>query len=139
MILAPEVNTTITVNEENPAEFTCTAAGLPAPDITWNRNGSILDNTTNSRVTLGAPSQEQYNFTVGAEDLGVIYRVTRNLTLTVTGDSDSGLYSCVADNGNSREPNVMNEFELVVQRESSVFKSVWYAPNNVTLPPSSCS
>ncbi len=120
MILTLDMNTTVTVNENDPALFTCSTAGLPPPYISWYRNGSILDNTTNNRVILGDPSQpEGYNFTDSGDVLGTIYRVTRNLTLDTTEDQDSGVYSCVADNGNAREPNVSRDFELIVQRKST--------------------
>ncbi len=118
MILEPVVNTTLIVNQDSPVVFTCSAAGAPAPEISWYRNGSVLESTNNSRVTLGAPSSpESYSFTVDGEDLGMIYRVTCSLTLDDTEDTDSGLYSCVADNGNTREPAVSREFEVIVQRK----------------------
>ena len=45
---------------------------------------------------------------------GIIFLVSRNLTLETTMDADSGTYSCVASNGNSVEPSVTQNFELFV-------------------------
>ncbi len=116
MILEPVVITTLIVNEDSPVVFTCSAAGLPSPEISWYGNGSVLESTNNNHVTLGTPSSpESYIFTVDGEDLGIIYRVTRSLTLDDTKDTDSGLYNCVADNGNAREPAVSRKFQVVVQ------------------------
>ncbi len=126
MILEPVINTTLTINEDSPVVFTCSAVCLPAPEISWYRNGSILERATNSRVMLGAPSSpENYTFTVDGEDLGIVYRVTRNLTLDDTEDTDSGFYSCMARNGNAMKPNVSREFELIVQRKPISATSTW--------------
>ena len=49
-----------------------------------------------------------------ATDGGTVYQVNRTLTLDNTTDSDSGNYTCDADNGNSVQPSVSQEFVFFV-------------------------
>ena len=86
--------------------FECTATGIPAPTISWYRNGTELSG--DSRITLSnhtAPSPAQ-------GDGGMVYIVSRTLMLADTRDEDSDTYSCRASNiiGNDTQ-----DFELVVQ------------------------
>ena len=99
---------TYTVNEADPVTFTCSATGIPPPEITWMRNGVPFSNT---RVTLSNPTMPELYSTDG----GNIYFVSRNLTLANTMDADSGTYTCVASNGNAVTPTVTQDFELIVQ------------------------
>ena len=50
-----------------------------------------------------------------ATDGGNVYQVNRTLTLDNAMDSDSGNYTCQADNGNTVQPSVSQEFELFVR------------------------
>ena len=65
---------------------------------------------SNSRVTLSDPTMPELYSTDG----GNIYFVSRNLTLDNTTDADSGIYTCVASNGNAVTPSVTQDFELFV-------------------------
>ena len=107
---------TYTVNENDPVTFTCSATGIPPPEITWMRNGAPFDQS-NTRVTLSDPTMPEL-FTTGG---GNIYLVSRNLTLDNTMDTDSGTYTCVASNGNALTPTDMQNFELFVRGEGYLF------------------
>ena len=103
----PPANFTYTVNETDPVTFTCSATGIPPPEITWMRNGVPFSNT---RVTLSDPTIPEIYSTNGEN----VYSVSRNLTLDNTTDADSGIYTCVASNGNAVTPTVTQDFELFV-------------------------
>ena len=110
-ILIPSVNFTYVVNETDPVIFMCSAAGIPLPEITWMRNGVLLDDNVDSSISLSNPTDPEVFSTTS----GNIYSVSRNLTISNTRDNDSDTYTCVASNGNARTPNVSQEFELIVQ------------------------
>ena len=103
-----------TVNLTETVTFQCVATGIPAPSITWFRNGAELSSTTDPRVTLNNPS-DAVTVLDGAGDN--ILQVTRTLSLRMSEDGDSGSYECRASNdatpGEDREP-----FQLVVQSKS---------------------
>ena len=107
-----------TVNETDPVTFTCSATGIPPPpNITWIRNGVVLDGNVDSRISLGNPSDSVPVPTPG----GNISSVSRSLTISNTRDNDSGTYTCVAANENTVTPNVTQNFELVVQGRLLVY------------------
>ena len=107
---------TYAVNETYPVTFTCSATGIPPPEITWMRNGAPFDQS-NIRVTLSDPTMPELLST----GEGSIYFVSRNLTLDNTMDADSGTYTCVASNGNAVDPTDMQNFELFVRGEGYPF------------------
>ena len=92
-ITFPHDGHTFYTNEFTPAVFQCTATGIPAPEISWYRNGTVLNSSTDARVTL---SEESVSMV--ATDGGNVYQVNRTLTLDNATDSDSGDYMCQADN-----------------------------------------
>ena len=99
-----------TVNMEDVVTFQCVATGIPAPSITWFRNGMEL---SNSRVTLGDPSES----TTTDGDGEMILQTTRTLNLSMTEDGDSGSYECRGRNGAT--PGEDSEsLDLIVQSES---------------------
>ena len=110
-ILIPPVNFTYVVNETDPVIFMCSATGIPPPEITWMRNGVLLDENVDSRISLSNPSDPEAFPTTG----GDIYSVGRNLTISNSRDNDSDTYTCVASNGNERTPSVTQDFELIIQ------------------------
>ena len=87
--------------------FQCTATGIPAPEISWYRNGTVLNSSTDARVTLSEASVSMV--------AGSAYEVDRTLTLDNATDSDSGIYTCQADDVNAVQPSISREFELLVK------------------------
>ena len=96
-----------TVNMGEVVTFQCVATGIPAPSITWFRNGTEL---SNSRVTISNLSESSAMDSDGE----MILQTTRTLNFTMTEDGDSGSYECRASNdatpGEDSEP-----FEVIVQ------------------------
>ena len=78
-----------TVNEADTITFECSATGIPPPTITWLRNGMELNDTTNSRVTVGDPMEMDF---LRDNDGETVSMVTRTLNLVNTTDGDSGMY-----------------------------------------------
>jgi len=110
-ILFPPVNFTYVVNETDPTILVCSATGIPPPEVTWMRNGVLLDENVDPHISLSNPSDPEAFPTTG----GNIYSVYHSLTINNTRDNDSDTYTCVASNGNARTPSVTQDFELVVQ------------------------
>ena len=106
---------TYTVNENDPVTFTCSATGIPPPQITWIRNGVVLDESVDSRISLSNPSDPETVSTAG----GNISSVSRSLTISNTRDNDSDTYTCVASNENTVTPNVTQDFSLFVNSKLS--------------------
>ena len=75
------------------------------------RNGVLLGENVDSRISLSNPSDPEAFPTTG----GDIYSVSRNLTISNTRDNDSDTYTCVASNGNARTPSVTQDFDLIIQ------------------------
>ena len=98
-------NTSVyTTNETAPVTFQCSSTGIPAPSISWYRNGTALVN--NTRISISSPLTVLLEFD--------LYQVTQTLTITNTADTDSGNYSCV---GNNTAGTDSNGFELIIQCE----------------------
>ena len=111
IITSPTEGFTLTVNEMEVALFECTATGIPAPTISWYRNGTELSG--DSRITLSSHTAQS----LVQGDGGMVYSVSRSLMLADTRDDDSDTYTCIADNiaGNDTQ-----DFELVVQSELNI-------------------
>jgi len=78
-ILFPPEEFSITVDQFQPVTFTCSAAGIPAPDISWIRltsegNVSLEDSGT---ITIDDPV-EMPNYML-SENRGVAFMVNRSL------------------------------------------------------------
>ena len=101
-----------TVIEGNIANFSCTATGIPAPSITWLRNGTEL-NPSDLRVTFNDHSSP---VSVMNDNGEMVYRVTRIFMLYLSRDEDSGIYECTASNEATPGMDTM-QFELIVQSE----------------------
>ena len=108
--LFPPENFIETVNETDSVTFICVVAGIPAPSISFYQSGTLLDQSTDQRITLSDNSEPQDFQTA----IGTVFRLSRNLTISNTTDDDSGTYSCVASNAAA---NVTRDFDLVVQGE----------------------
>ena len=108
--LFPPENFAETVNETDSVTFVCVVVGIPAPNISFYWNETLLDQSTDQRITLTDNSEPQDFQTV----TGTVFRISQNLTLDNTIDNDSGTYTCVASNAAA---NVTRNFDLVVQGE----------------------
>ena len=108
----PEQNqTNYTVNETVTVTFECSATGIPAPTITWFRNGIEL---RNNRTTFNDPISTDHMRTRDGE---TVWRVTRTLDLANTADTDSGMYMCRATNDAEFAEGM---FELIVQSKPHI-------------------
>ena len=88
--------------------FECNATGIPAPNINWYRDGDLLNEAFDSRISLGDP------IVIPPADSNDVYEVYRTLTFDSTTNGDAGTYTCVADNGNAQMPNVTQNFDLLL-------------------------
>ena len=88
-----ESGTVFSVSEDSDVTFSCEATGIPLPNITFV--------TSSNRVLFAVEVQLITNSIIGI------------LSLTNVVDSDSGNYTCVADNGVQESASA--SFELVVQ------------------------
>ena len=103
-----------TADEGNSVTFECTATSIPAPEITWLKDGVELNSTSDPRITFGAASDPM---DVSRDDGETVLEVTRNLTLANTVDEDSGSYVCIATNM-AGECN--DTFEVIIQGVSYI-------------------
>ena len=94
----------------DPDKLLPTLREIPVPSISFYRNGRVIDESTDMRITLTDSSEPQDFLTSG----GTAFLVSRNLTLDNTMDTDSSTYTCAASNVAG---NVTRDFELVVQGE----------------------
>ena len=75
----------------------CTAAGIPPPNIAWSDpDGIELPNSNNMRIIVEPHTEPQL---MSEDGLTFLYHVTRTLVITDPVDSDTGNYTCTADNG----------------------------------------
>ena len=90
MINDPGMDSSVSVIETADISLSCTARGVPAPTITWSRDGVNLSGTEN-RITISFP-MESTNDSTG------FINVTSTLTVTDSMRSDANNYTCVASN-----------------------------------------
>ena len=106
---------TIVVNENNPANLTCVATGIPAPNISWfvdpsffmlgGGGGSMMVPIDSNGIDYSISSTTRV---LGSQNI----EVTSTLTVHNTAMNDSGVYTCEAMNSLG---SVNDTAELIVQ------------------------
>ena len=86
------------------AELQCRAFGVPAPDISWEMDGSTLN------------SSDRVSITEGTSNTNTSYSLLRISNVSL---SDNGTYTCVADNGVVSRDSVI--LELTVLGKSIIY------------------
>ena len=76
--------------------FNCTADGIPRPGIFWRRDGILLLN--NSRTTITYTKDPDSDRVIRVNDIDEIQPASGKLIITNVVESDTGLYTCRADN-----------------------------------------
>ena len=107
------------VNEGHNVTFSCSAFGVPAPHLSWRRDGKEFNSSSDSRAVLLPEVTTQVDY------MGPVYQTTRMLTFTNVMDSDTrnspgDMYQCVAVNtvggsGREEESEDVEDFTLFVQ------------------------
>ena len=105
------------VNEGQNVTFSCSAFGVPAPTISWRRDGVEFSPSSDSRVVLHSKETTQVDY------MGPVYWTMRMLTFITVMDSDTrntlgDMYQCVAVNtgGDSvEESEDVEDFTLFVR------------------------
>ena len=95
-IVFPPENFIITKDQFEMAVFSCSAVGIPPPDISWRRQRDRVILQSSSSITItDAILAGDYNLT---ENRGLVPQVNRSLVLGEVLDEDSGGYTCTASN-----------------------------------------
>lgn len=90
--------------------FNCSADGLPQPVITWKKNGNLLVNST--RITT-VSKQEYISVSYGL--FQNVWRVTNVLIIRDIKESDTGNYTCKANNEENINVSAMQRlFQLQI-------------------------
>ena len=107
------------MNEGQNVTFFCSGFGVPAPTISWRRDGADFNSFFDSRVVLHSEVTTQVDY------MGPVHRTTRMLTFTNVTDSDTRningmMYQCVAVNtvggsGSVEESEDVEDFTLFVR------------------------
>ena len=107
------------VNEGQNVTFSCSAFGVPAPSLSWRKDGMELSPSSDSRVFLLPEVTTQVDY------MGPVYRNTRMLTFTNvigndTRNTPGDMYHCVAINtvgagNNTKKAEAVGNFSLFVR------------------------
>ena len=73
--------------DKNTVVFTCVSYGVPFSDITWSRDGVVLENGTNINV---------YDAVVNASGIPFVKSVLELCSVDI---GETGIYTCTANNG----------------------------------------
>ena len=96
-VITPNGNRVVTDEGTNRFLVNCTAAGIPDPNITWSDpNGMELPNDNNMRIMVQPLTTPQL---MADDGFTFLYHETSTLVITNASDSDTGNYTCMADNG----------------------------------------
>ena len=75
--------------------FNCTADGINRPEIKWTRNGIVTDIIINTRHRIVSLKDQQG---IPSRSIPGLQQINSSLTISDLRESDSGNYSCIADN-----------------------------------------
>ena len=117
-IIVPVENFNYTIDEGLSVTFVCSASGIPALTITWFRLVGNMPFVLNKDVDIRVSTSDLMimgNYEP-LDGRGTVFLVTSQLTLSGSNDSDSGTYSCQAEN---EFGNATRRFELIVQGKVS--------------------
>ena len=87
--------------------FTCTADGINRPNITWRIDGQLIIDTTRLNI-------ETFGNVQGFRPISGIQQITSLLTISDLRGSDSGMYSCRAENEVEIPVSLDSPFVLIV-------------------------
>ena len=87
--------------------FNCTADGINTPKIIWRRNRLLLFNTTRLKII-------SFNTVKGFRPIPGTQQITSSLIISDLKDTDSGNYSCIADNEARTPVSLGSPFILTV-------------------------
>ena len=96
--------------------FNCTADGIPRPTIVWRKDGQLIISSTIRNIHSSGGS-------IGfrSQDIPGVLQITSTLTITGLARSDSGNYSCRADNEANIGAVLSTPFTLeVVERKYNI-------------------
>ena len=87
--------------------FTCTADGINRPTITWRKDGQLILDTTRLDI-------ETFDDIQGFRPISGVQQITSLLTISDLKGSDSGMYSCRAENEVEIPVSLDSPFVLIV-------------------------
>ena len=102
--------------------FTCTADGINRPSIKWRKDGQLILNTTRRSI-------HSQNDTPGFRFLPGIQVITSLLTISDLKETDTGNYSCRADNEAKLPVSLDSPFMLIVSGTMPRSKYVYLLSN----------
>lgn len=90
----------------------CTADGIPRPRILWRKNGVLILNVSRTSWNYGndSDSDRQIRF----KEIDEIEQASSTLTIQDLRSSDTGLYTCRADNSAGRAAILRVPYNITV-------------------------
>ena len=104
--------------------FTCTADGINRPNVKWRKDGQLILNTTRRNI-------HSENDTPGFRFLPGIHVITSSLTISDLRETDTGNYSCRADNEAKLPVSLDSPFMLIVSGNMPRLKNLYLSSNHL--------
>lgn len=101
--------TAFTQDSGSQAQFSCSADGIPTPNILWLKDGQLLQTGLSERFNL----QESVGQT-GQEREGITESRTTTLTIVNVTPRDNGRYKCQAVNQYGNSATLSQSYNLTV-------------------------
>ncbi|XP_019852845.1 PREDICTED: uncharacterized protein LOC100634318 [Amphimedon queenslandica] len=99
------------INVGETVSFNCTADGVPVPDLVWRKDGKYIIPEANRRNTSSSEPTDGFRI----NDIPQVKQRTSELIITDLTVSDTGKYSCRADNGVERGVVLHIPYHLTVE------------------------